>query len=107
MPDFTGNCDKSRCRLLAPTTALLDPENYGLRGGISAPHDPAWTPSIGVFSGCLAGADGRMGVMHLRAEGRNAGLIFEGSAGGMKMSKGRIGRWMLGLAVSCGALVAG
>ena len=48
-----------------------------------------------------------MGVMHLRAKGRNAGQIFEGSAGGMKMSKGRIGRWMLGLAVSCGALVAG
>jgi cytochrome c oxidase subunit 2 len=46
-------------------------------------------------------------VQHFRPSGGNALGIYQGSASGMKMSKGQIGRRMLGLAVAGMALVAG
>jgi cytochrome c oxidase subunit 2 len=46
-------------------------------------------------------------VQHFRPFGGNALGIYQGSASGMKMSKGQIGRRMLGLAVAGMALVAG
>src|SRR5438552_12442082 len=46
-------------------------------------------------------------VRHFQPSGGNALGIYQGSASGMKMSKGQIGRRMLGLAVAGMALVAG
>jgi cytochrome c oxidase subunit 2 len=46
-------------------------------------------------------------MQHFRLFGGNALGIYQGSASGMKMSKGQIGRRMLGLAVAGMALVAG
>jgi cytochrome c oxidase subunit 2 len=46
-------------------------------------------------------------VRHFRPSGGNALGIYQGSASGMKMSKGQIGRRLLGLAVAGMALVAG
>jgi cytochrome c oxidase subunit 2 len=46
-------------------------------------------------------------VQHFRPSGGNALGIYQGSASGMKMSKGQIGRRMLGLAVAGMALVTG
>jgi cytochrome c oxidase subunit II len=46
-------------------------------------------------------------VQHFRPSGGNALGIYQGSASGMKMSKGQIGRRMLGFAVAGMALVAG
>jgi hypothetical protein len=46
-------------------------------------------------------------VQHFWPFGGNALGIYQGSASGMKMSKGQIGRRMLGLAVAGMALVAG
>jgi cytochrome c oxidase subunit II len=46
-------------------------------------------------------------VRHFRPSGRNALGIYQGSASGMKMSSGQIGRRLLGLAVAGMALVAG
>jgi cytochrome c oxidase subunit 2 len=46
-------------------------------------------------------------VQHCRPSGGDALGIYQGSASGMKMSKGQIGRRLLGLAVAGMALVAG
>jgi cytochrome c oxidase subunit II len=46
-------------------------------------------------------------VQHLSSSGGNALGFYQGSASGMKMSKGQIGRRLLGLAVAGSALVAG
>jgi cytochrome c oxidase subunit 2 len=46
-------------------------------------------------------------VQHCRPSGCDALGIYQGSASGMKMSKGQIGRRLLGLAVAGMALVAG
>jgi cytochrome c oxidase subunit 2 len=46
-------------------------------------------------------------VQHCRPSGGDALGIFQGSANGMKMSKGQIGRRLLGLTVAGMALVAG
>ena len=54
--------------------------------------------------------DGRLSgriVQHFRPSGGNALGIYQGSASGMKMSKGQMGRQLLGLAVAGMALVAG
>jgi cytochrome c oxidase subunit II len=57
----------------------------------------------GTFEGHFAG----VGIVALFAPRRNArGDFFEGSASGMKMSKGQIGRRLLGLAVAGTALGA-
>jgi cytochrome c oxidase subunit II len=46
-------------------------------------------------------------VQHFQPSGGNALGIYQGSASGMKMSKGQMGRRLLGLAVAGMALVAG
>src|ERR1700716_199771 len=46
-------------------------------------------------------------VRHFRPSAGNALGIYQGSASGMKMSKGLMGRHLLGLAVAGMALVAG
>src|SRR6478609_2233337 len=96
---------------LRPTTALREPENYGLRGWISTHSSDLAEALLKCVQGVLLkysravcrGAD-RAAFPAIR---RNALGIYQRSASGMKMSKGQIGRRLLGLAVAGVALATG
>src|SRR5437868_13417848 len=89
---------------LRPTTALREPANYGLRGWISKRSSDLAPVLLRCFRKVVW--QGRI-VQHFRPSGGNALGIYQGSASGMKMSKGQFGRRMLELAVAGMALVAG
>src|SRR6266581_2746481 len=89
---------------LRATTALREPANYGLRGWISKRSSDLAPVLLSYLRKAVC--NGRI-VRHFRPSGGSALGIYQGSAGGMKMSKGQIGRRMLGLAVAGMALVAG
>src|SRR6266849_9218081 len=91
------------------TTALREAKNYGLRGWIST-HSSDLAPRTSKVppKAVCQGAD-RAAFLAIR---RNALGFYQGSASGMKMSKGQTGRRLLGLAVAgvalatCGAAFA-
>src|SRR6185312_13215316 len=96
-----------------PTTALREPYNYGLRGWISTrSNDLAQGTVAGTFEGvllkylrlavCESGSCGICGHPAAMLWG-----LIQGSASGMKMSSGQIGRRLLGLAVAGMTLVSG
>src|SRR3979411_2874366 len=89
---------------LHPTTALREPANYGLRGWICERSSDLAPVLLKYFRTVVW--QGRI-VQHFGPSGGNALGIYQGSASGMKMSKGQIGRRMLGLAVAGMALVGG
>src|SRR6476660_7955137 len=89
---------------LRPTTALREPANYGLRGWISKRSSDLAPVLLSYLRKAVCGE--RI-VQHFRPSGGDALGIYQGSASGMKMSKGQIGRRLLGLAVAGLALVAG
>src|SRR6201985_3435139 len=100
-----------RCIAAHLTTALRAPENYGLRGEISTrSKDPAQvllkrTPKYtsGVLEGSYAGARIVQAFLAIRRDARG---YYQGSANGMKVSKGQFGRRLLGVAVAGVALAA-
>src|SRR5258708_4127522 len=103
---FRANVTSGECAMThrcVPTTALRKPENYGLRGWIS-------TRSSDLAQGLLKYIPrpfvrGRI-VQHFLAIRRNALGFYQGSASGMTMSKGQMGRRLLGFAVAGVALLA-
>src|SRR6195952_3568033 len=103
--EVSGEC-------IAPrrTTALREAANYGLRGWISTRSNdlarlylaylPRYRP--GYQARPFVGADRAAFPKPVR---RNALGIYQGSASGMKMSKGQTGRRLLGVAVAGMALL--
>src|SRR5471032_2638228 len=88
---------------LRRTTALREAANYGLRGWISTrSNDPARMPARTIPGRFVRGRI----VQHFPVR-RNALGFYQGSAGGMKMSKGQTGWRLLGLAVAGVALLTG
>src|SRR3954451_2570267 len=93
---------------LRPTTALREPANYGLRGWISTRSSELAQVILGSLLRYfrMVVCEERIG-RHLQPSGGNALGIYQGSASGMKMSKGQIGRRLLGLTAAGMALVVG
>src|SRR5260221_8723382 len=92
----------AQCR----TTALREAENYGLRGWISTRSSDLAQVLLRCTSKVHPKAVCRGAIVqHFLAVRRSALGFYQGSASGMKMSKGQMGRRLLGLAVACVALV--
>src|SRR5438552_219972 len=85
-------------QIMPPTTALRAPENYGLRGWISAFSRSGPAAFFKVRLQAVWRGGGSFKAFS-RAARCLRGDDFEGSANGMKMSKSQIGRRLLGLAV--------
>ena len=98
---------------LCPTTALREPWNYGLRGWISTrSNDLARVLLQVLLKVYFQSTSGRPFVRADRAAffGHSAGVLWgliQGSASGMKMSSGQMGRRLLGLTVAGMTLAAG
>src|SRR3954468_15734470 len=91
-----------------PTIALREPANYGLRGWISTRSSDLAQVLSGGFPWGISGRPFvRADRAAFPATRRECLGIYQGSASGMKMSKGLMGRHLLGLAVAGLALVAG
>jgi cytochrome c oxidase subunit 2 len=105
MPDFVGKCDSGTIgghAASSPYDCIARPRELWferLEFGIS--HDLAGIPLKVRHQTVRQGAD--RGCFAAQA-GRRGDVFSNGSASDMKMSKGRIGRRLLGFAVACGAL---